>query len=46
MQVADLHPSMNQVRKRLQEELIRRFELEEREGHLEDLMVATMLDPR
>ena len=34
------------MRGRLQLELIRRFETNEREGHLEDLMIATILDPR
>ena len=42
----DFHPHVNTVRKKIQEELIRQFERDEREGHLEDLLVATILDPR
>ena len=41
-----LHPTVERVRDTLQRELIRRFETEEREGHKEDLLVATILDPR
>ena len=37
---------MSSVRKRFQLELIKRFETNERIGHIEDLMVSTLLDPR
>ena len=42
----DLHPSVCEVQTTLRSDLKRRFVTEEREGHMEDLLIATMLDPR
>ena len=46
LQGENLHPSVEAVQRKLRSEVLRRFITEEREGHQEDLLIATILDPR
>ena len=46
LQGENLHPAVAAVQKKLRSEIFRRFVTEEREGHTEDLLIATVLDPR
>ena len=41
-----MHPAVAEVQNVLRTDLKRRFITEEREGHMEDLLISTMLDPR
>ena len=46
LQGEDMHPAVAAVQKVLHTDLKRRFITEEREGHMEDLLISTMPDPR
>ncbi len=46
LQGGNLHPAVAAIQKKLRSEILRRFVTEEREGHTEDLLIATVLDPR
>ena len=45
-QANEFHPTFSTMRDKFRSELISRFEVEEREGHKEDLLIAKLLDPR
>lgn len=42
----NVNPIVHKVQKKLRLEITRRFVTGEREGHMEDLLIATFLDPR
>ena len=42
----NMHPVVERVQSKLSSEIRRRFITEEREGHEEDLLISTILDPR